>query len=63
MRQGLRVNSERYLSGYRTPDNVEVPLFGLNAVLLAADYIEKMGQNKWKKVLKKPKAAAPGKSR
>jgi hypothetical protein len=60
MRRGLKVNSERYLSNYRTPDDIQLPFFGLNAVLLATDYIEKMGERKWKKPLKKPKAATPG---
>lgn len=60
MRQGLTVNSDRYLSSYRTPDDMQLPFFGLNAVLLATDYIEKMGERKWKKPLKKPKAQAQG---
>ena len=44
MRQGLKSNSERYLSNFRTPDDIELPFFGLNGVLLATDYIEKMGE-------------------
>jgi hypothetical protein len=60
MRQGLQLNSQRYLSSYRTPDDIQLPFFGLNAVLLATDYIEKMGQSRWKKPMKKPKAATPG---
>jgi hypothetical protein len=60
LRQGLQVNSERYLSNYRTPDDIQLPFFGLNAVLLATDYVEKMGHSRWKKPLKKPKVQSPG---
>jgi hypothetical protein len=54
MRQGLRAASERYLSDYQT-DDIELPSLGLNAVLQATDYIEKMGKSRWEKPLKKPK--------
>jgi len=60
MRQGLQVTSEPYLSRYKTPNDVQPPVFGFNAVLLAVDYIEKMGQARWKKPLKKPKRQSPG---
>jgi hypothetical protein len=60
MRRGLQTNSESYLSNYRTPDDIQLPFFGLNGVMPATDYIEKMGERKWKKPLKKPKAQAPG---
>ena len=55
MRQGLKSNSESYLSCYQTPDNMELPFFGLNSVLQATDYIEKMGESKWKEPKRKPK--------
>jgi len=32
MRQGLQLNSQRYLSSYRTPDDIQLSFFGLNAV-------------------------------
>ena len=55
-RQGLVASSERYLSAYRTPDDIELPSFGLNAVLQAVDYVEKMGESKWKEPKKKLKS-------
>ncbi len=54
MRRGLRTASERYLSDYQKSDT-ELPSLGLNAVLLAVDYIEKMGQSRWEMPLKKPR--------
>lgn len=60
MRQGLKVNCDKYLSSYRSPDAMQLPFFGLNAVLLATDYVEKMGESRWKKPKKKPKAQSPG---
>jgi len=39
---------------------MQLPFFGLNAVLLATDYVEKMGESRWKKPKKKPKAQSPG---
>jgi hypothetical protein len=41
---------KRYLSSYRTPNDIQLPFLGQNAVLLAADYIEKMGEWKRKKL-------------
>ncbi len=52
-RQQLKASSERYLSNYRTPVSIEMPYFSLNSILQATDYIEKMGEKKWKKPMKK----------
>lgn len=59
MRHGLESNSERHLSSFRIPADIHLPFSGLNGVLRATDYIEKMGERRWKKPLKKPKAQAP----
>lgn len=45
-RHGLKSSSERYLSKYRTPENISMPFFSLNSVLQAVDYIEKMGKKR-----------------
>jgi hypothetical protein len=55
LRQGLRLASESYLSFYRTPQNIELPDFGFDAVLQATDYIEQMGKSRWKKPKKERK--------
>lgn len=52
-RHDLLATSERYLSAYRTPEDVEMPSFGANAVFQATDYIEKMGQERWKEPKRK----------
>jgi hypothetical protein len=54
-RCGLKTTSDKYLSAYRLNEDTEVPLLGLNAVLQATDYIEKMGEARWKKPQRKPK--------
>jgi hypothetical protein len=55
LRQGLRLASESYLSAYRTPQNIDLPEFGFDAVLQATDYIERMGKSRWKKPRKERK--------
>lgn len=61
MRQGLTTNSEQYRSDYRTP-GLELPAFGINAVLQATDYIEKMGESRWKEPKRKAKKVSTQKT-
>ena len=49
LRQGLHLASESYLTVYRTPQDVDLPDFGFDAVLQATDYIEQMGRSRWTK--------------
>lgn len=54
-RRGLEAASARYLSGYRTPGSSrEMPFFSLNGVFQAVDYIEKMGDSRWREPRRKP---------
>ncbi|MGD8664307.1 MAG: ImmA/IrrE family metallo-endopeptidase [Desulfobacterales bacterium] len=46
-RKGLLTCSEKYLSNY-VGANREMPVFSLNAVLQAVNYVEEMGKNRWK---------------
>ncbi len=46
MLQGPESNSERRLSNFRIPADIHLPSFGLNGVLRATDYIEKIGERK-----------------
>ena len=46
-RIGLQARSEKYLSGYGDK-NQAIPVFSLNAVLKAVNYIEDMGKRPWK---------------
>ena len=50
-RKGLRTYSEKYLSNY-VGANREMPIFSLNAVLQAVNYVEEMGKNRWKELRK-----------
>ncbi|MFC1815375.1 hypothetical protein ACFL0M_05390 [Thermodesulfobacteriota bacterium] len=47
-RKGLSSNADLYLLQYRRQDQ-KIPLLGFNAVLQATNYIEAMGQSRWKK--------------
>jgi len=51
-RIGLFACSEKYLAHY-TSRNQQLPVFSLNAVLQAANYIEEMGKSRWKKPKKR----------
>lgn len=53
LRNGLDVNSERYLSVYRANLDKQMPVFSLSDILQAVGYIEEMGRGQWKKPKKK----------
>ena len=46
-RKGLQTCSKKYLSNYADA-NREMPVFSLNAVVQAVNYVEEMGKNRWK---------------
>jgi hypothetical protein len=54
-RWGLITISDKYLSSYRHGVGQEMPPLGLNSVLQATDYIEKLGESHWTKPKRKPK--------
>jgi hypothetical protein len=51
-RKGLISSTQKYLSGYLTEDQ-EIPVFSLNALLQAVNYIEEMGKSRWDKPKKR----------
>lgn len=51
-RKGLIAGAEKYLCGYLTEDQ-EIPIFSLNALLQAVNYIEEMGKSRWDKPKKR----------
>ena len=46
-RSGLRTNSEHFLLQF-SETHQEIPLFSINAVIQAVNYIEDMGKHRWK---------------
>ncbi|MFC1731112.1 ImmA/IrrE family metallo-endopeptidase [candidate division KSB1 bacterium] len=55
LRMGLNVISDRYLSKYKVPEDVKMPVFSINAVFQSVDYIEQMGRSRWKEPKRKPR--------
>jgi hypothetical protein len=51
-RIGLISSTEKYLPDYLTKDQ-EIPVFSLNALLQAVNYIEEMGKSRWNKPKKR----------
>ena len=50
-RKGLARSAENYLPQYRMTDQ-QIPVFSLNAILQAVNYIETMGRSRWRKAKK-----------
>ena len=51
-RKGLISSTHKYLPEYLTEDH-EIPVFSLNALLQAVNYIEEMGKSRWDKPKKR----------
>ncbi len=47
-RKGLAGNAGKYLTQYQMPDQ-QIPVFSLNAILQAVNYIEAMGKSRWRR--------------
>lgn len=58
LRQGVKASAVRYISQYLEGPELEIPPFGLSAVLQATDYIEKMSESVWREPFRKPSRIA-----
>jgi len=54
-RAGLLASSDRYLQSYDGGEDRKLPYYSLNAIMVAAGYIEEMGKSIWAKPRKTPR--------